>query len=54
MRFTRPAEDHPERRPPYRAKALLDPKAPHLALFAAWAMQHHHHGLTAAHVVEAT
>ncbi len=35
-----------------RAKALLDPKAPHLALFAAWAMQHRH-GLAAARVVEA-
>ena len=35
-----------------RAKALLDPQAPQLALFAAWAMQHRH-GPAAARVVEA-
>ncbi len=35
-----------------RAKALLDPRAPQLALFAAWAMQHRH-GPAAARVVEA-
>ncbi len=34
-----------------RAKALLDPKAPQLALCAAWAMQHRH-GPAAARVVE--
>ena len=35
-----------------RAKTRLDPKAPQLALFAAWAMQHRH-GPAAARVVEA-